>query len=370
MKVTAAVTEAKGAPFLLQALEIGEPRDDEVLVSVAASGICHTDLIARDLWYPVPMPVVLGHEGAGVVAAVGRSVDRMKVGDRVSMTFGSCGSCINCLRAKPAYCHRLPEFNVASVRQDGTTALSRGGETIHSHFVGQSSFATAAICRERSVVSIDSSIPLDVLAAFGCGIQTGAGAVLNSLQVPPGSTIAIFGTGAVGLAALLAARIAGCDTIVGVDIIPERLELALELGATHVVDSSQSDAVEEIRRVSPGGVDFCIETTGVPAVLQSCVGCTAPLGVVGVVGVCPPGAEIPINMTLVRSGGRSIRGVTEGDSVPQIFIPQLVRFWEQGRFPVERFMRFYEFSEIQQAADDAESGRTIKPILRMPAVPR
>jgi aryl-alcohol dehydrogenase len=367
MKITAAVTETRGAPFVLEELEAGELRDDEVLVSVAASGICHTDVIARDGQYPLPMPVVLGHEGAGVVAAVGSSVRAVEVGARVCLNYSSCGECPSCLDGKPPYCHRLYEQNVSGGRSDGTTALSRHGHPVHSHFIGQSSFATAAVCRERSVVPIDSPIPLEILAPFGCGIQTGAGAVLNSLRAPAGSAIAIFGTGAVGLSAVIAAAIAGCEPIVGVDIVPDRLELALELGATHVVDSSRADPVAEIRRVTRNGADFSIDATGVPAVLESCLACLAPLGVLGAVGISPAGLEVPVNMGAVRSGGRTIMGIVEGDSVPRIFIPQLVLFWEQGRFPVERFMRFYEFDRIQEAAGDAEEGRTIKPVLRMPA---
>ncbi|HEY7968058.1 MAG TPA: NAD(P)-dependent alcohol dehydrogenase [Solirubrobacteraceae bacterium] len=366
MKVMAAVTESKGASFVVTELELGELRDDEVLVDVSASGICHTDLICRDQWLPVPLPAVLGHEGAGVVRAVGPAVTKVAVGERVGMTFDSCGSCICCRRGKPTYCHRFFDFNFAAERPgDASSALSRGGELVHAHFFGQSSFATQSVARERNVVSIESAIPLDVVAPFGCGIQTGAGAVLNTLRVPAGSSIAVFGTGAVGISAILAAAIAGCQTIFGIDLHASRLELARELGATHVIDANAADAVEEIRRVTGYGVEFSLDTTGVPAVLRSCVDCLAPLGVAGLIGGSETGTEVSLDMTDILVGGRTLRGVVEGDSVPEIFLPQLIRFWEQGRFPVERFMRHYDFDAIEEAAQDAEAGRTIKPVLRI-----
>ena len=366
MKIKAAVTREKGGPFELEELELGELRDDEVLVDVSASGICHTDLICRDQWLPVPLPAVLGHEGAGVVRAVGAAVTKVAVGERIGMTFDSCGTCICCRRGKPTYCHHFFEHNFAAARaSDGSSALSRGEEPVHAHFFGQSSFATAAVARERNVVSIDSTIPLDIVAPFGCGIQTGAGAVLNTLRVPAGSSIAVFGTGAVGISAVLAAVIAGCQTIIGVDLLAARLELARELGATHVIDASSTDAVEEIKRVSGYGVDFSLDTTGSPAVLRSAVDCLAPLGVAGLIGGSPGGTEVSLDMTDILVGGRTLRGVVEGDSVPEIFLPQLIRFWEQGRFPVDRLMKHYDFDAIEEAARDAEEGRTIKPVLRM-----
>jgi aryl-alcohol dehydrogenase len=368
VKITAAVTSEKGGPFTLEELELGELRDDEVLVAVSASGICHTDLICRDQWLPVPLPAVLGHEGAGVVSAVGSAVTKVAVGDRVGMTFDSCGTCICCRRGKPTYCHQFFEHNFAAARAaDGSSALSRGGEPVHAHFFGQSSFATSAVARERNVVAIDSDIPLDIVAPFGCGIQTGAGAVLNTLRVPAGSSIAVFGTGAVGISAVLAAVIAGCQTIIGVDLLATRLELARELGATHVIDASSADAVEEIKRITGYGVDFSLDTTGSPAVLRSCVDALAPLGVAGLIGGSPGGTEVSLDMTDILVGGRTLRGVVEGDSVPEIFLPMLIRFWEQGRFPVDRFMKHYDFDAIEEAAHDAEEGRTIKPVLRMSA---
>jgi aryl-alcohol dehydrogenase len=366
VKITAAVTEAVGGPFTLEELDVGELRDDEVLVDIAAAGICHTDLICRDQWIPVPLPAVLGHEGAGVVSAVGAAVTKVAVGDRVGLTFDSCGSCPCCRRGKPSYCFSFFDHNFAASRPlDRSSALSRDGEPVHAHFFGQSSFATAAVARERNVVVIVGEIPFEVVAPFGCGIQTGAGAVLNTLGVPAGAAIAVFGTGAVGISAILAAVIAGASTIIGVDLVPARLELARELGATHVIDAGAADAVEEIRRITGHGVDFSLDTTGVPEVLRNCVDCLTQLGVAGLIGGSRFGTEVSLDMNLILNGGRSLRGIAEGDSIPELFLPQLIGFWEQGRFPVDRFMKRYDFDAIEQAAQDAEQGRTIKPVLQM-----
>jgi aryl-alcohol dehydrogenase len=367
MKVKAAVTVERNASFELRELELGPLRPDEVLVEVAAAGICHTDLICRDQWYPVPLPVVLGHEGAGVVAEVGLAVTKVSVGDRVGMTFHSCGRCRTCQTGKPAYCHQFFEHNFASSRPADSSSVF--GE-LHAHFFGQSSFATHSVANERNIVVLDGDIPLEVAAPFGCGIQTGAGAVLNSLAAPAGSTLAVFGTGTVGLAAILAGVVAGCTTIVGVDTNPGRLELARDLGATHVVDARTEDAVAAIRALTGGGADFSLEATASPSVLRQCVDCLTPTGVAGVIGAPAFGTEVALDVNTILTGGRVVRGIVEGDSVPDVFLPRLVKLWGQGRFPVERLITFYDFDEIDRAAHDAESGRTIKAVLRMTGTER
>ena len=362
MRATAAVTLAKGAPFELREVELGDLRPDEVLVEVAASGICHTDLICRDQWIPVPLPAVLGHEGAGIVTSVGSAVTKVAPGDRVGMTFLSCGSCPSCLVAKPAYCHSFFEHNFGASRPaDSSSVLG----DLHGHFFGQSSFATHSVASERNVVKLEDGADLAVAAPFGCGIQTGAGAVLNSLAAPAGSSLAVFGAGTVGLAAVLGGMIAGCTTIVAVDVVPERLELARELGATHAVDAREEEAVEAVRAATGGGTNFAIEATGSPQVLRQCVDSTAPLGVTAVVGAPAFGTEVSLDVTTVLTGGRVVRGVVEGDSIPDLFLPRLHTLHAQGRFPVDAFMTFYDFDQIEQAAHDAESGRTVKAVLRM-----
>lgn len=366
MRIRAAVTESQGAPFALQEVELGEPRADEVLVEVAAAGICHTDLIVRDQWYPVPLPAVLGHEGAGTVQSVGSAVSGVSVGDRVAMTFHSCGTCSTCCSGKPSYCRSFFEHNFGASRAgDGSSALTRNGDSIHAHFFGQSSFGTHSMANERNVVRLDDQIPFEVVAPFGCGIQTGAGAVLNVLRPPAGSSIAIFGAGAVGLAAVAASVLAGCTTIVAVDLRRKRLDVARELGATHVVDASTAEPVAAVRDVTGGGADYSIEAAGASLAVRQAVDCTAPTGVCGLIGAPAFGTEVSLDVNAVLIGGRTLRGIVEGDSVPQVFLPRLVELWKQGRFPVDRFMTFYDFEEIERAACDAEEGRVIKSVLRM-----
>jgi aryl-alcohol dehydrogenase len=365
MKIAAAVTEEKGGPFVIQELDLGDLEPDEVLVEVAAAGICHTDLIVRDQWRPTPLPAVLGHEGAGTVRAVGSAVTRVSPGARVGMSFNSCGHCATCLRGHSTYCHDFWGRNFAAARPDGTSALSRDGELVHGHFFGQSCFATHAVATARNVVELPDWIGFDVAAPFGCGIQTGAGAVLNVLRPPAGSSLAVFGTGAVGLSAVMAGAIVGCFPIVGIDVRPSRLELARELGATHVVDASAGEVLEEIARITGGGVDFSLETSGVAAVLRTAVDALVPMGTCGVIGAPPAGSEVALDVNGILAAGRVVRGIVEGDSIPELFLPLLFELWRSGRFPVDRMMVDYDFDRIDEAAHDAESGVTIKPVLRM-----
>ncbi len=366
MEIQAAVTEFQGAPFEIKRLELGDLQAGEVLVRVVACGICHTDLIIRDQWYPVPLPAVLGHEGAGVVEAVGSAVTKVAPGDHVAMSYGSCGSCPKCQAGEPWVCHDFFARNFGASRPDGSTALSEDGRAIHSHFFGQSSFATFAVATERNVVRLDPDVPLEIVAPFGCGIQTGAGAVLRAFRPEAGTSIAVFGTGTVGLSAVMAARIAGCTTIIGVDVRPSRLELALELGATAVVDPGSADPVEAVRAATGGvGADFSIDATGIPQVLQQAVYCTGPGGVCGLIGAPPFGTEVSLDINLMLAMGRTLRGIVEGQSIPDVFLLRLIELWRQGRFPVDRLMTHYSFDRIDEAARDAEEGRVVKPVLRM-----
>jgi aryl-alcohol dehydrogenase len=367
MLIQAAVTKSKGAAFEIQELELAELRADELLVRVVACGICHTDLIIRDQWYPVPLPAVLGHEGAGVVEAVGTSVTKVAPGDHVAMSYGSCGSCPTCAAGRPWVCHDFWGRNFGATRPDGSTALTHGGTAIHSHFFGQSSFATHAVATERNVTRLDPDVPLDVVAPFGCGIQTGAGAVLNALRPHTGTSIAVFGTGTVGLSAVIAARVTGCTTIVGIDVRAARLELARELGATHAFNAAETDPVEAIKEATCGvGADFSIDATGSPAVLQQAVYCTGPGGVCCLVGAPPFGTEVSLDINQVLAMGRTVRGIVEGEAIPDVFLPRLIELWRQERFPIDRIMTHYDFGEIDQAARDAEDGNVVKPVLRMP----
>jgi aryl-alcohol dehydrogenase len=366
VNVTAAVVREQEQPFEVEELALEEPRAGEVLVRVVATGMCHTDLIVRDQWYPVPLPVVLGHEGAGVVERVDEGVTNLEPGDHVVLTFASCGRCANCLRGKPTYCLRFFDLNFGGARLDGSNALSKGSVPIHDRFFGQSSFATYAVATERNAIKVRDDVPLELLGPLGCGIQTGAGGVMNSLAPEAGTSIAIFGAGAVGMSAVMAARIVGCATIVAIDVISERLELARELGATHTIDANESEnVVEEVQGFTGGGADYTLESSAIPAVLRQAVEALAPTGVCGIIGAAPLGTEVSLDMNDLLIPGKVVRGIVEGDSVPEVFIPRLVDLYAQGRFPFDRLVQYYSLDEINQAAEDAEKGATLKPVLRV-----
>ena len=362
----AAVVRNKGGPFALEPVRIEEVRRDEVMVRIVATGMCHTDMVARDQVYPVPQPIVLGHEGAGVVTAVGVDVEKVVPGDHVVLTFLSCGHCRACLEGAPASCENFNELNFSGHRHDGSHVLSdAAGNTLNDRFFGQSSFAAYAIANVRNVVKVRNDAPLELLGPLGCGIQTGAGAVINALRVCAGASFAAFGGGAVGLSAVMAAVVTGATTIFAVDVVPSRLELAKTLGATHVINSREQDPVEAIRKVTRTGVDLSLDSTGRPEVTRSAVDALRPRGLCGVIGAYKPGANLAIDANDLMQSCKRIRGIVEGDSVPDIFIPHLVDLFMQGRFPFDRLVKFYDFNEINTAAADSEKGGTIKPIVRI-----
>ncbi|MFI2211304.1 NAD(P)-dependent alcohol dehydrogenase [Streptomyces sp. NPDC020141] len=364
--VRAAVVREKGGPFVFEDLVLDTVlRPDEVLVGVVATGVCQTDLHVRDRHLPTPLPVVLGHEGAGIVERVGSAVTAVAPGDRVVMSYRSCGRCRSCLTGSPAYCALSFPLNFGGSRIDGTNALHNGEEEIHGHFFGQSSFATHALATERNVVRIDDrDLPLELLAPLGCGLQTGAGAVLNSLTVEAGASVVVIGAGTVGLSAVMAAKIAGASPVIAVDIVPERLALARELGATHTIDGAHEDTAARIADITGGGADYVLEITARPDMLTLAVDALAPLGTAALIGGAPAGAHAPVNMNALL-GGRTLRGIAQGDSVPQLFIPRLIDLHRAGHFPFDRLITLYDFDHINEAVDDARSGAVVKPVLRI-----
>ncbi len=353
--IRAAVLRKRGEPLTIESLEMEGPRDDEVLVRIVASGICRTDIDFCDHWYEGGDAVVPGHEGAGVVDRVGRRVKKIKPGDHVVMSYQSCGRCPQCRCGRPYDCEHFDEANFGFARLDGSNALSRGN--VRGHFFGQSSFATHTLATERNIVKVPEDLPLELLAPLGCGLQTGAGTVMNSLAVPPGASVAVFGTGAVGNAAVMAARVAGALPIIGVDIIPERLKLAMELGATHTIDGSRADVRSRIASIAGSGVDFVVETTGIPEMHRLAVRVLNPHGCVALLTGESGTDNLP--------EGRRTIGIIQGNAVPQQFIPKLIGLYRQGRFPFDRLIRYYRFADISLAMDDARRGVAIKPVLRI-----
>jgi len=364
--VRAALLHETNGPFSIETLRLDPPRADEVLVRIVATGMCHTDAVVRSGDIPIGLPVVLGHEGAGVVEAVGSAVRKVAVGDHVVLTFQSCGLCPPCLSGRPSVCHGSGALNFGGSRPDGSHALHGEGPCVHDRFFAQSSFATSAIASERNVVKVTKDAPLELLGPLACGIQTGAGAVLNALQLGMGQSFVVFGSGAVGLSAVMAARLAGAAIIIAVDIVPARLELALELGATHVIDSRSQDPLETIRAITGMGVDFALDTTGRVELIRAAVDALTPGGTCGILGASPPGGELVLDVNNFMTQSKRLRGIVEGDSVPEIFIPQLIALYLRGLFPFDRLIAFYPLEEIDRALADSEQGRTIKPVIRMP----
>lgn len=361
MKIRAAVTHAQGHDFSLEDVSLSDPRSNEVLIKVVATGVCHTDAVARDLGI-TPYPIVLGHEGSGIVERIGDNVTSVGVGDHVVMSFAHCGQCENCLTGHPTVCSRFNDLNFGGRMEDHTCRLHQG-DTELGTFFGQSSFGTHVIAHERNVVKVDKDVDLALLGPLGCGIQTGAGTVLNRLQPKFGTSIAIYGCGAVGLSAIMAAKIAGCRQIFAIDVHESRLQLARELGATLTLNGAQVDVVKEIREASGGGTHYAVESTGVPPVVRQSLHALRPLGVAAIVGVTPE-MTLDVHNDLMAEG-KSMVGVIEGDSVPRVFIPQLVEFFKAGLFPFDKLVKFYDFDQINEAFEDSAKGTTIKPILRV-----
>ena len=364
MKIQAAVVHEAGQPFQIEEVELSGPKAGELLVKIVASGVCHTDEVAQHQGIPVPLPAVLGHEGCGIVEDVGEGVTEFRKGDRVSFSFGFCGHCENCLSAHQHACENFNAINFGGVMADGTRRLSQNGVELSSFF-GQSSFATYAVVHQNSTIKVtDDTIDLALLGPLGCGIQTGAGAVLNRLKPAFGSSIAVFGCGTVGMSAIMAAKIAGSDKIIAVGGNKKSLELALELGATHTVNRKEcDDIVAEVKRITNGGTHFSIDTTGVGDFVRKALASVRFMGTCVVLGAT---GDLTINVQQELMGdAKSLIGIVEGDSIPKLFIPQLIEYYKKGRFPFDRLIKFYDFKDINKAFADSHNGDVIKAVLKM-----
>ncbi len=362
MKIKAALVRQKSGPFLIEDIELDEPREDEVLVRIAATGLCHTDLAVRDGHTQSPIPIVLGHEGSGVVERVGTKVRRVKPGDHVVLSYYACGTCLACRSGRENLCLKNRICNFGGIRLDGSTTMKKDGEPIHGSFFGQSSFASHALAYERNAVPVRKDVPIEMLGPLGCGVQTGAGGVINSLRPKPGSSLAVFGTGGVGMSAILAAVVCGCSTVIAVDVKKERLKAALDFGATHVINPTDADPTQAIIEITHGGVEHALDTTGLGSVIRQAVESLAEGGRLGLIARAP-GEELCLDIgTILR--GRSVFGIIEGDAIPDIFIPQMIELYRQGRFPFDKMITFYRLDEINEAVRDSMSGKTIKAVLR------
>ena len=366
MKITAAVVEEWHGPFVVGDVELDEPGPGEVTVRVAATGFCHTDGIARHGDLPFPLPGVLGHEGAGTVAAVGAGVTSVREGQAVVIGWPSCGVCRNCLDGEPRYCRRLGEAVVGGSRLDGPSALrTTSGQPLASHFFGQSSFATYSLTTASALVPIPEGLPVELMGPLACGLATGAGAVFHTVRPLPGASLVVFGAGTVGLAAVMAARNSAATTIIAVDRHASRLALASELGATHTVDASADDAVAAVSDICGGPADYSLECTGVISVVRQAVDSVGMRGTCVLIGGAPAGAEFSVDH-LSTLWGKSIVGTLGGSGRSTQLIGGLMDLYTQGRFPFDRLVEYFPLEEIEQAVEASYGGDVIKPVLRMP----
>ncbi|KAF4964896.1 hypothetical protein FSARC_7241 [Fusarium sarcochroum] len=384
--VALVVATANGG-FEPREVYLGEVRSNEILIRMVATGICHTDFSGQNGTIPVPMPVILGHEGAGVVEEVGAQVKHVQVGDHVLLSFPACETCTSCRKGQPAHCEEGPRLIFGGARLDNSTPFSLAdGQRVHSFF-GQSSFSSRSIVNGYCATSIDKDLPLSVLCPFGCSIQTGAGTVLNILSPTVDSSVVVYGAGSVGLAGIIAAaNLTPATKIIAVDICDEKLLLAQRLGATHAINSSKEDVVRAIRHLTNGdGSSHAFDTTGIKAVIENMFEASANGARIASVASPPKGEPIHIEVSTWIGRGLVYSAVSQGSAVPRLvsarrklnipcvnllilmyrhkFLPALVEFWKQGRLPVDEMVTEYSWKDFAKMQEDVRQGVCVKPVL-------
>jgi aryl-alcohol dehydrogenase len=361
---TAAVVHEVEGPFTLETIELDDLHAGEAYVKIKAVGACHTDL---NMQMVLGMPAVVGHEGAGIVEEVAPGVDYVKPGDRVMISWPTCGTCPQCLVGRIDLCERQFPLNFGGRRADGTQTLKLHGEWIHGAYFQQSSFATYSIAPVSSLVRVDDDeVPTEVLAALPCGVMTGAGAVINSLGVGVKDDLVVFGAGAVGLSAVMAGKLVGAHPLVAVDINKQRLELALELGASHVFDARDEDVAPKLRELRPAGFRYAVDTSGKQSSISAAIKCLGTGGVFGVLAVPEPERPDFHHAFELFPRGLRMQFVLAGSSTPRLFLPQLIEWYRQGRFPIDRIVKKFEFAQINEAFASSQEGHAVKPVLMMP----
>ena len=360
----AAVLPAAGAPFEIAAVEFGDPGPGQVRVKLVATGFCHSDLALQRDGAPFPVPGILGHEGAGVVESVGPGVTKVEPGDKVLLSFSYCGDCAPCRSGHPAYCLSWFPLNLLGVSRGADSGeVTRDGEIVNSHFMGQSAFADYSIADEASVVKVAPDADLATLAPLGCGVITGVGSMWNLLDPGPEDIVAVYGVGGVGLSAVWGAARRGPAMLIAIDRVPARLELAREFGATHVIDASTEDVAARLAELTAGrGVTKSFDTTAHPAVGSQALDATAVGGTVVIAGVASPGVMMPVEMNGLLNG-KVLRGVVLGDAQPDQLVPELIGYVTSGELPLARLQKSYPLEAIEEAAHDMHAGRTVKPII-------
>ena len=351
----------------IEEVDLDDPRDDEVLIRITSCGVCGTDKGCIHGMEPYPAPGVLGHEGAGVVEAVGRDAKRFRPGDRVMIGFPFCGECRTCRRGEMRYCEKGQALMFSGHRLDGSGGMRRlDGKPLAGRFFQQSSWATHTVALERQLALVPEGVDPDLTGPYGCSISTGAGTILNELRPIPGSSLAIFGAGNVGLAAVMAAQLSGVTRIIVVDKVAGRLELARELGATDTMMHHSDRTVEELKDLTGGHLDYSIEATDGSNLVGEAITALGPRGVCAMVGGAKMTATVKYNHPDVLMQGKQVIGVLGGGGQSPMFLQALMELQRQGRFPVQKLVKFYDFADVNQAVDDSDAGTTVKPILRMP----
>jgi alcohol dehydrogenase len=372
MEIKAAVLSQMGLappygqsrPLSIETLSLDPPGRDEVLVKIAAAGLCHSDLSVINGDRPRPLPMALGHEAAGVVVEAGPGVGDLAPGDHVAMVFmPSCGHCLPCAEGRPALCEPGAAANGAGTLLSGARRLHRGGAAVNHH-MGVSAFADHAVASRRSLVKLEPDLPLDEAALFGCAVLTGVGAVVNTAKPPPGSSIAIIGLGGVGLAALLGAIVAGASRIVAIDLAEDKLGLARQLGATDTVNAGDPRAAEAVRELTKGGVDYALEMAGSVAALALAYKITKRGGTTITAGLPPPDATLPVPVVNLVAEERTLKGSYIGGGVPARDIPRFIELYRRGKLPVDRLMSGrLALADINLGFDRLREGKAVRQVI-------
>lgn len=360
MNIKSVVVEKKGAPVEVKDVVLDSPKANEVLIKTVATGICHTDIAGRDMGMS-PYPVALGHEGSGIVEQVGDNVTTIKPGDHVVVSFSYCGHCSHCLSGHPAQCEHLNELCFGGANYDGTHRLHFKDGRDLSTFFGQSSLSNYIVADEHNVVKVDPDVELKYLAPLGCGFLTGSGTVINGVKPEFGSSIIIAGAGGVGLAAVMAANLYNPEHLIVLDRNDSKLKIAKELGATDVINTSNTnDLVSTIREIVPKGPEYAVDTTGYAPLIKDQLASLTTAGKLYIIGIAGP---LNLSGMDIMGDSKQVIGLIEGDAIPQLFINKLVSYYKKGKFPLDKLMSFYQFSDVKQAFADFESGKIIKPVI-------
>ena len=375
MKMRAAVLDRMGAappyavskPLRIATVELDPPGRGEVLVRIAAAGLCHSDLSVINGDRPRPMPMALGHESAGVVEQVGEDVPDLAPGDHVVMVFmPSCGHCLPCAEGRPALCEPGAAANGAGTLLSGARRLHCDGAPVNHH-LGVSGFAEYAVVSRRSLVRIDPDLPLDEAALFGCAVLTGVGAVVNTAGLRPGQTAAVIGLGGVGLASVLGAVASGARQVVALDLADDKLGLARQIGATHAVNARDPDAAEQVRALTGGGVDFAFEMAGAVRAMELAYAITRRGGTTVTAGLPPPGAALALPLVQLVAEERTVKGSYIGTCVPARDIPRYIALYRAGRLPVDRLMSGkLALDGINEGFDRLHEGRAVRQVIEFP----